>query len=165
MSTGTTCEQDRHAGEPPLMPAPHSDILARISTPFSFSGEKDHSTRGCGSLGPPWLPQPPSQPHKAEIGDHGTRVFSKLASSVCPTCSAMHSLKAKEYGPRERKLGLGLPSASPNIHRGALHLEVHSLSWMLGFHPWNRHSCGCSSSRTKASCLDACLEAVPYTGF
>lgn len=28
-------------------------------------------------------------------------------------------LKAKEYGPRERKLGPGLPSAFPNVQTGA----------------------------------------------
>lgn len=51
---------------------------------------------------------------------HGTQSQRKLASSVCSTCSATYSLKAKEYGPRERKLGPGLPSAFPDVQTGAL---------------------------------------------
>lgn len=80
----------------------------------------------------------------------------------------MDSLKAKEYRPRERKLGPGLPSALPNLQAGAYklgHLELSSHSWMLGFVPWSLHSYGYGSSRIKASSLDACLGAVPYTGF
>lgn len=76
--------------------------------------------------------------------------FSKLASSVHPTDSAMYLLKAKEYGPREKKLGSGLPSAFPSVQPITPHLGLIFLSWRLGLTPYNLYSWACGSSRIQS---------------
>lgn len=164
MSTGATCEQDRHSGEPPLMPASHSDILARISTPFS-SGEKDLITLGLWEPGAALAAAAPLLSHIRQkwetIGGKSPMepesFLSWLLLSVSPVVP--YTYRRQRNTDQERgNWVLVSPLPFLTTCRGSpLGAPFPFLdAWLCSLEP---SLCGCGSSRTKASSLVACLEA------